>query len=72
MEELVTISEPFVGAGIFVTLRRLIMFYKSYFEVIVPFDVVWLEYMLLGFALILVLLYRPERLVPEKPTKTKP
>ncbi|MCS7136551.1 MAG: branched-chain amino acid ABC transporter permease [Nitrososphaerota archaeon] len=59
-----------IGAGIFVTLRRLITFYKSYFETIVPFDVVWLEYMLLGLALILVLLYRPEGLVPERPTKT--
>ncbi|PUA33773.1 MAG: hypothetical protein B9J98_02190 [Candidatus Terraquivivens tikiterensis] len=59
-----------VGAGIFVTLRRLITFYKSYFEAIVPFDVVWLEYMLLGLALILVLLYRPEGLLPERPTRT--
>ncbi len=59
-----------VGAGIFVTLRKLITFYKSYFEVFVPFDVVWLEYMLLGLALILVLLYRSEGLMPERPTKT--
>jgi branched-chain amino acid transport system permease protein len=59
-----------VGAGIFVTLRKLITFYKSYFEPFVPFDVVWLEYLLLGLALIVVLLYRPEGLVPERPTKT--
>ena len=59
-----------VGAGIFVTLRRLITFYKSYFEAFLPFDVVWLEYMLLGLALIIVLLYRPEGLIPERPTKT--
>ncbi|MEM0011398.1 MAG: branched-chain amino acid ABC transporter permease [Candidatus Bathyarchaeia archaeon] len=59
-----------VGAGMFVTLRKLVTFYKSYFETIVPFDVIWLEYMLLGLALILVLLYRSEGLIPEKPTKT--
>jgi branched-chain amino acid transport system permease protein len=59
-----------VGAGIFVTVRRLITFYKSYFETFLPFDVVWLEYMLLGLALLIVLLYRPEGLIPEKPTKT--
>ncbi len=59
-----------VGAGIFVTLRKFITFYKSYFEPFVPFDVVWLEYLLLGLALIVVLLYRPEGLVPERPTKT--
>lgn len=59
-----------VGAGIFVTLRKLITFYKSYFAPYVPFDVVWLEYLFLGLALIIVLMYRPEGLLPEKPTKT--
>lgn len=59
-----------VGAGIFVTLRKLITFYKSYFAPFIPFDVVWLEYLLLGLALIIVLIYRPEGLLPEKPTKT--
>ncbi len=59
-----------VGAGIFVTLRKIISFYKSYFEPYVPFDVVWLEYLFLGLALIIVLMYRPEGLIPEKPTRT--
>ncbi len=59
-----------IGAVIFVTLRELIIFYKFYFEAFVPFDVVWLEYLFLGLALIIVLMYRPEGLIPEKPTKT--
>lgn len=59
-----------VGAIIFVTLRELIVFYKHYFEAFVPFDVVWLEYLFLGLALIIVLMYRPEGLLPEKSTKT--
>ena len=59
-----------IGAVIFVTLRELIVFYKYYFEAFVPFDVVWLEYLFLGLALIIVLMYRPEGLVPEKPTRT--
>ncbi|MDW8021056.1 MAG: branched-chain amino acid ABC transporter permease [Nitrososphaerota archaeon] len=59
-----------IGAMIFVTLRELIVFYKHFFEAIVPFDVIWLEYLFLGLALIIVLMYRPEGLLPEKPTKT--
>lgn len=59
-----------IGAIIFVTLRELIVFYKYSFEAIVPFDVVWLEYLLMGIALIIVLMYRPEGLLPEKPTRT--
>jgi branched-chain amino acid transport system permease protein len=59
-----------IGAIIFVTLRELIVFYKYSFEAIVPFDVVWLEYLLMGIALIMVLMYRPEGLLPERPTRT--
>ncbi|MEM0329435.1 MAG: branched-chain amino acid ABC transporter permease [Nitrososphaerota archaeon] len=59
-----------VGAIIFVTLRELIVFYKYFFEAIIPFDVVWLEYLFMGIALIIVLMYRPEGLIPEKPTRT--
>ncbi len=59
-----------IGAIIFVTLRELIVFYKYFFEAIAPFDVVWLEYLLMGIALIIVLMYRPEGLLPEKPTRT--
>ncbi|MCC6023690.1 MAG: branched-chain amino acid ABC transporter permease [Thaumarchaeota archaeon] len=59
-----------IGAIIFVTLRELIVFYKYSFEAIVPFDVVWLEYLLMGIALVIVLMYRPEGLLPEKPTRT--
>jgi len=53
-----------------VTLRKLIIFYKSSLQPFLPFDVVWLEYLLLGIALIMVLIYRPEGIVPEKPTHT--
>jgi len=58
------------GAAIFVTLRKVISYYKSCFETFIPFDVVWLEYMFLGLALILVLMYRPQGLIPERPTRT--
>ncbi|RLG09075.1 MAG: hypothetical protein DRN68_02540 [Thaumarchaeota archaeon] len=59
-----------LGATLFVTLRKLIIFYKSNLQPYLPFDVVWLEYLLLGTALLIVLIYRPEGIIPEKPTHT--
>jgi len=58
------------GAAAFVSLRKVITFYKTTFQPYLPFDVVWLEYLLLGVALILVLIYRAEGIIPEKPTHT--
>jgi branched-chain amino acid transport system permease protein len=57
------------GAFIFIAARRVIEFYKDSFTFL-PFDAVWLEYLLLGVILILVLIYRPEGIIPEKPTPT--
>ena len=59
-----------VGTFIFVLIRKLITFYKDALEGFVPFDVVWLDYLLLGVILIVILLYRPQGLLPEKPTRT--
>jgi len=59
-----------VGALAFTTLRRFIDFFKGYLDPLVPFSVVWLEPLLLGITLILILMYRPGGLVPEKPTPT--
>jgi branched-chain amino acid transport system permease protein len=60
----------FVGTLIFVTLNKLIIYYKYEFVGILPFDVVWLNYLLLGIITILVLIYRPEGIVREKWTST--
>lgn len=57
------------GSFIFIAARRVIEFYKDAFTFL-PFDAVWLEYLLLGSILILVLIYRPEGIIPEKPTPT--
>ena len=59
-----------LGTAAFILLRRLIIFYKRSFEPILPFDVVWLEYILLGLTLVLILMLKPEGLLPEKPIKT--
>ena len=59
-----------VGTLIFVVLRKVIIFFKDSFEGFVPFDVVWLDFLLLGVILLVVLLYRPQGIFVEKPTPT--
>lgn len=59
-----------VGTASFLTLRRLILFYKADLEYVLPFSPVWLEDLLLGVILILILIYRPRGLFPEKPELT--
>jgi branched-chain amino acid transport system permease protein len=58
------------GTFIFVAVRQVIVFYKDVFAPFLPFDVVWLDTLLLGLALIVILIYRPQGLIPEKPIKT--
>lgn len=59
-----------IGTILFVVVTRLIIIFKRSLEPILPFDVIWLEYILFGLMLILVLMFRPEGILPEKPTKT--
>ena len=59
-----------VGTLIFVIIRKLIIFFKDSFDGFVPFDVVWLDFLLLGIILLVVLLYRPQGIFVEKPTTT--
>lgn len=59
-----------LGAFVFVLVRKLIIYHKEALGPYVPFDVVWLDNILLGVALILILLYRPEGLLPERPINT--
>ena len=59
-----------VGTLLFVLLRKLIIFFKDSFQGYVPFDVIWLDFLLLGVILLIVLLYRPQGIVIEKPTHT--
>jgi branched-chain amino acid transport system permease protein len=59
-----------VGTFVFVLIRKLIIFFKGSLEGFVPFDVVWLDFLLLGIILLAVLLYRPQGIFKEKPTPT--
>lgn len=59
-----------LGTVIFVCVRKLIIYYKAQLEPFVPFQVVWLDFLLLGVTLIIILMYRPEGIIKEKPTFT--
>ncbi len=59
------------GAGGVVVFRRLLIFYKHDISGFFPFSVVWLEQLLLGVALLLFIMFRPQGLIPEEPTKLR-
>ena len=64
-----------VGTFIFVALDKLIIYYKYTFAGILPFDIIWLNYLLLGLITILILIYRPEGLVrtwQKEPSSVQP
>jgi branched-chain amino acid transport system permease protein len=63
-----------VGLGVFVFwfMIKTIDSAKFSFSSIIPFDVTWLEYLLVGAILIAVLMLRPEGILKEKPTPTMP
>jgi len=62
-----------LGALVFVSTKILLITYK--FEITsalhLPFQAVWLEYILFGVAMLLILLYKPEGLIKEKPIFTE-
>jgi branched-chain amino acid transport system permease protein len=64
----------FLGVTSFVVARILLITYK--FEIVeilsLPFDPVWLEYILFGFVMLIILIYRPEGILKEKPVFTPP
>jgi len=55
-----------LGTAIFVALDKLIIYCKHSLEAVIPFDVVWLDYILLGIITAVILIYRPQGLLPER------
>ena len=60
-----------VGTAIVVSLNKLITYYKYAFIGILPFDIIWLNYLLLGIITILILIYRPQGIVSETAMRRK-
>lgn len=59
-----------IGTLVFVTVRKTITYFKDSLDGYLPFDVVWLDFLLLGVILLVILLYRPQGIIVEKPTYT--
>jgi branched-chain amino acid transport system permease protein len=59
-----------IGVLIFWFLIKSLDVVKYAFASVIPFDVTWLEYILIGGILIVILMIRPEGIVKEKPTLT--
>jgi branched-chain amino acid transport system permease protein len=59
-----------VGTFLCIIIRRVVYWLKFYL-VFLPVDIMWLEYILLGLAFMLVMIYKPEGILPEKVHKLK-
>ena len=55
-----------VGTLLFVGIRKLVIYYNDSFAGILPFDIIWLDYLLLGGIMILVLIFRPQGIIPQR------
>ena len=58
----------FIGVLIYTIVRYLIIVYKGAISTVVGVSPEWLEYILIGLLIILIVLFRPQGLLPEKPT----
>lgn len=56
-----------LGTVIFVVSRKLVIFYNDSLDGLVPFDIIWLDYLLLGGIMLIILLFRPRGILPENP-----
>lgn len=61
-----------VGAFSFTFLMRVIDQVKFQFQPYLPIDVNWFQYLLFGALLILILMFRPEGILPERSSTTLP
>jgi len=63
-----------LGSLIFATIWELVDYYKTNIVSMLslPIEAVWLEYILFGVLMLLILYYKPEGLIPEKPIRTEP
>lgn len=59
-----------VGVLVFSTVRSLIYAYKTELTAFIPINPSWLEYILVGLAIVVIALFRSQGLLPEKPAFT--
>ncbi|MEM3870051.1 MAG: branched-chain amino acid ABC transporter permease [Candidatus Korarchaeum sp.] len=56
-----------VGTFAFSTIRSLIFAYKTTLESFIPINPNWLEYILIGLTIVLIAMFRPQGILPERP-----
>ena len=56
----------FLGCALVISMRRLIIVYKWFFDQYLFFPVSYFENVLLGLFLIIIMIFRPNGLIPEK------
>ncbi|MEN2974667.1 MAG: branched-chain amino acid ABC transporter permease [Candidatus Caldarchaeales archaeon] len=61
-----------IGVFAFSTVRSLIYAYKTEITAFIPISPQWFEYILVGLAIVILVLFRPQGLLPEKPALTLP
>ncbi|MEM1546249.1 MAG: branched-chain amino acid ABC transporter permease [Candidatus Methanomethylicia archaeon] len=59
-----------IGVLIFSIVRTLIYSYKGVLTSIIPIDPNWLEYILVGLTIVVIVMFRPQGIIPEKPALT--
>jgi branched-chain amino acid transport system permease protein len=59
-----------VGVGAFWAVLKGADYSKYYFLSFLPFNITWVEYLILSLILLAILIYRPEGLIREKPSDT--
>ncbi len=59
-----------IGALVYIVIRRTIILFKDTLNPVLPFDVAWVEYLLIGSLLIIMLIFRPQGILPERPVET--
>lgn len=55
-----------IGTALIVTLRRILITYKHEFRSFLPFEVIWLETMLLAISLLVIMIFMPQGILPER------
>ncbi len=65
---------PLIGTVVFITIRKSMDYAKAqgWLTLIPGIDPTWIQYIVLGSIFMLVLLFRPEGILKEKPSKTLP
>ncbi len=56
-----------LGTLVFSTVRSLIYAYKTELTTYIPINPNWLEYLLIGLVIVLIAMFRPQGILPEKP-----